>query len=252
MIQGLYAAASGMVSIEERQSITANNIANAATPGFKRHQGVQLGFYQTFRESMRRPGIHNLEAAPGGGVKTVESFSNLESGVLRNTGNPLNAAIQGPGYFVVDTPRGDRFTRSGDFAIDIEGHLSTPGGFKVQAEGGGPIDVRGGVVNVDQGGVVTVDGIPAGRMRVVEFESPERLLREGDSLYSATEAVRQQMTEGANSTVQQANLEMSNVNLPQEMTGMILGLRAYEANQKVIQTMDSTIGRLIDQVAMPS
>lgn len=252
MIQGLYSAATGMVAIEDRQSITANNIANASTPGFKRHQSVQLGFYQVFRESQRQPMIHNLEAAPGGGVKNVETFSHLESGVLRNTGNPLNAAIQGPGYFVVDTPRGDRFTRSGDFAVDVEGHLSTPGGFKVQAEGGGPIDVRGGMVNIDQGGAVSVDGIPAGRIRVVEFESPERLLREGDSLYAATEAVRQQMSDGANSSVQQANLEMSNVNLSQEMTGMILGLRAYEANQKVIQTVDATIGRLIDQVAMPT
>lgn len=252
MIQGLYAAASGMVSVEERQAVIANNIANASTPGFKRHQGVQLGFYEVFRDTARRPLIHNLEAAPGGGVKTVETFSDLQAGVFRNTGNPLNAAIQGPGYFVVDTPGGERFTRSGDFAVDVDGNLATPNGYKVQGEGGGPIDVRGGTVNIDQAGAVTVDGIPAGRIRVVEFEEPERLLRQGDSLYNATDEVRQRMTEGGNSSVQQSNLEMSNVNLPVEMGGMILGMRAYEANQRVIQTLDATIGRLIEQVAMPT
>jgi flagellar basal-body rod protein FlgG len=252
MIQGLYAAASGMVALEERQSITANNIANASTPGFKRHQPVQLGFYQVFHQTMRHPLVHNLDAAPGGGAKIVESFPQLAGGVLRATDSPLHAAVQGPGFFVVDTPQGERFTRSGDFSIDMEGHLSTPTGFKVQGEGGGPIDVRGGTINIARDGGVTVDGIPAGRIRVVEFGAPERLLRAGDSLYAANEAVRAQMTGAGNSTVEQSRLEMSNVNLPQEMTSMLLGLRAYEANQRVIQTLDGTLGRLIDQVATPS
>lgn len=252
MIQGLYAAASGMMALEERQSITANNIANASTPGFKRHQPVQMGFYQVFHATQRRPLIHNLAAAPGGGSKIVESYPNLDTGVFRATDSPLNAAILGPGFFVVDTPRGERFTRSGDFSVDVDGHLATPTGHKVQAEAGGPVDVRGGTINIGQDGTVTADGIPAGRLRVVEFGAPERLLREGDSLYAATNEVRGQMTGAGNSTVEQARLEMSNVNLPQEMTSMLLGLRAYEANQRVIQTLDGTIGRLIDQVATPT
>lgn len=252
MIQGLYAAATGMMALEERQSITANNIANAATPGFKRHQPVQFGFYQVFHDTLRRPLIHNLAPAPGGGAKIVESYPNLDLGTLRATDSPLHAAILGPGYFVVDTPRGERFTRAGDFSVDVDGHLATPAGHKAQAEGGGPVDVRGGNVNIAQDGTVTVDGVAAGRMRVVEFESPERLLREGDSLFAAGAEVRERMTGAGNSTVQQARLEMSNVNLPHEMTGMLIGLRAYEANQRVIQALDGTIGRLIDQVATPT
>ena len=257
MNQGLYTAASGMIAIEARQTAIANNIANVATPGFKRHEPVKLGFYQTFTEKLRHPFHFDVRPAPGGGVKLVETYTDLSGGQLESTGNPMNLALQGPGYFVVDTPRGERFTRSGDFSIDAEGHLSTVAGFKVQSVDGDPILVGAGEFLVGEDGTVTADGVAAGRIRMIEFAQPERLLREGNNLYRATDEVLRQSTEVADAAtystlVASRYLERSNVNVTSEMTALMMGLRAYQANQKVIQTIDSTLGRLIERVGMPS
>ncbi len=251
MIQGLYVAATGMMANESRHAAIANNIANAATPGFKSQNPVQLGFYEVFSKKLRHPFIFNRDSAPAGGVKVVETYPDLASGVVRATDNPLNLAINGPGFFAIDTPRGERYTRSGEFTIDAGGQLATLAGDKVQSISGQPIDVRGSQVSIGQDGMVSVDGTPAGQIRLVEFEEPTRLMREGSSLYSASEEVAYRSADAVDTTVRQNYLEMSNVNLPGQMVGMMTGMRAYEANQRVIQTIDATMGRLIEQVGMP-
>ena len=250
MIQGLYTAASGMMAVENRQDAIANNIANASTIGFKSHSPVQLGFYQLFSKQLRNPSLYDANPAPAGGVKIVETYNDLSGGVLRTSDNPLHVALQGPGYIAVDTPRGDRYTRAGEFMMDAQGRLATSEGFTVQSVSGQPIDVKGGQINIDREGRVSVNGQESGQMRVIEFETPERLLREGDNLYAAKEEVLQKSAAAANTTVQQNSLETSNVNLPHEMIMMMLGMRAYEANQKVIQALNDTVGTLIQQVGM--
>lgn len=251
MIQGLYTAAAGMIAVEGRQDIIANNVANIGTPGYKRQEAVQLGFSQILNGQLRNPEHFNRIPAPAGGVKLVETFPHMDSAALRETDNPLHVGLAGPGFMVVDTPGGERFTRAGEFTIDVEGHLATPDGHKVQSVAGAPIDVRDGVVVIGREGGVTVDGVPAGQIRVVEFESPQRLMRQGDSLYAANEEVRARMIDAEETAVEQNQIEMSNVNVTLEMGKMMMGLRAYEANQRVIQTIDSTVGRMIEQIAMP-
>jgi flagellar basal-body rod protein FlgF len=248
MIPGLYSAASGMVAEENRQAVISNNIANAATTGYKRQAPVSLGFYQMISQKARHPFHYQVEAAPGGGVKMVETYTNRAMGALRQTGNDLNVALSGPGYFAVDTPQGERFTRSGDFTLDIDGHLATQSGYKVRSTEGAPIDARGGDVRIGADGSVIVDEVHAGFIRMIEFEQPERLLREGQNLYRATEEVMEASMVAESSRMQQSFLEMSNVNLPHEMIQMIMGMRFYEANQKMIQTADATMGKLIEQV----
>jgi len=252
MIQGLYAAASGMIALESRQDVISNNIANVSTTGYKRQEPVQLGFYQVFSETLRRPFLLNQEPGPGGGVKMLETFPNLTGGMLQPTDNPMHMALQGPGYFVVATDAGERYTRAGAFVVDADGHLATADGHKVQRAEGGPVDVRGGRVNVDREGNVTVNGVPAGRLQLAEFETPTRLERDGDSLYRASEEVLGQRRDAEETAVEHQHLELSNVNLPHELSSMILGMRAYEANQRVIQAIDDTMGRLIDQVGFPT
>jgi len=252
MIQGLYAAASGMLAVEARQDTIANNIANASTVGYRREAPVQLGFYQVFSEILRRPVHFNLEPAPAGGVKLVETFTNALEGILQTTDNPLHMALRGPGYFAVDTPNGERYTRAGDFTVDADGPLATRDGYKVASTTGTPIDARGGVMNVDREGRVRIDGVAAGQIRIIEFETPERLLREGDNLYRASEEVLQRSAVATGTTVEHKQLELSNTSLPLEMTQLMLGLRAYEANQRVIQAIDGTVERLINQVGMPA
>ena len=252
MIQGLYNAASGMIALEAQHTILANNIANVSTPGFKSYEPVQLGFYTTFSDKLHRSSFFDAQSAPAGGVKTVENYPDLAVGAMQVTDNPLNAALLGPGYFAIETAAGERYTRCGTFAVDEQGYLVTQNGNKVASIGGGGIAVGDGKVNIASDGAVTSDGQAAGQIRVVEFESPARLTRVGDNLYAASDEVAKKMGAAADTTVVQNRLEMSNVSLPREMSRMMIGLRAYEANQKVIQGLDGSIGKLIDQVGMPS
>ncbi len=249
MIKGIYSAASGMSAIETRQATIANNIANASTPGFKSSHPVNLGFYDVFMRSPRNPFHYNIEPAPGGGTKVVEIHPDLSAGPLRVTDNPLDLALIGPGYLAVETAQGERYTRHGGLGIDVDGHLATQDGYKVLSDTGAPLDVRGGVVNIGADGEVRVDGIPSGRLRMVEFDEPHRLQRQGAGLYAASEELT--ATPAAATQLEQGALEMSNVNVVAEMMRMILGTRAYEANQRVIATFDDTLGKLIDQVGMP-
>ena len=251
MIAGLYTAANGMLALEQRQEILSNNIANASTPGFKSHAATQLGFNQVFSKALQESFHFDHAAAPAGGVKVVESYTNLAQGMHQKTNNPLNLALQGPGYFVVDTPMGERYTRNGNFTLNTEGDLVTLEGHTVQGASGAPLRLSGGTPNIAKDGAATVDGMPVGRLRLVEFEQPERLLRQGDNLYAASEEVAKQMQESLTTSALQGNLEMSNINLAREMVNMMLVSRTYNSNQKVIQGVDSTLGQLIQQVGMP-
>ncbi|HOE65222.1 MAG TPA: flagellar hook-basal body protein [Candidatus Hydrogenedentes bacterium] len=249
MLQGLYAAANGLVSEEARQAVIANNIANVFTAGFKRQEPVQQGFYSVFRDSMSVARL-NAERSPGGGVKLVETYTDPAEGTVTTTGNNLDIALSGPGYLVVDTPQGERFTRAGKFMIDSDGQLANDAGHKVQGTGG-PIDVRGGAVQFDGTGRVIVDGAPVGTLRLVEFEDPRMLTREGNTLFAASQAAMDRSAPADQTRVAAGSLEMSNVQLPHEMIGMTLGLRAYSANQRVISAFDETLGNLIERVGMP-
>lgn len=251
MIQGLYAAASGLMAIEEQQSVIANNIANASTPGFKRQNAIQEGFYEILLNRMINPAFLDVQKGPGGGLRTAETYSDFGNGVLATTGDPFHVALQGPGFFSVDTPDGILYTRNGRFTVDGEGQLATAEGHKVLSAGGAPIDVSGGRFEVDASGTVLIDGLNAGQISITEFEQPHLLSRRGDSLYYAPEAALAASAPAQNTRVAPGSLEMSNVQLPYEMAQMMLGLRAYGANQRVINCMDETMSRLIDQVAMP-
>lgn len=252
MIQGLYTAASGMSAVEAKQSAIANNIANSSTPGYKRAEPILSGFYTEFSRELQQPFHFDISSAPGGGVRVGETFPDLSSGILTESNSALSMALQGPGFFVVDTPSGPRYTRSGAFTVNQQGQLATQEGYPVQSTGGAPIDVRNGAVEVGTDGNVRVDGVAAGQIKLLEFASTRFLKREGNSLFDAPAEQLRNAKPPANTFVQSKTLESSNVNLPKEISAMMLGLRAYEANQKVVQTIDSTMGRLIDQVGFPS
>ncbi|MDX9972499.1 MAG: flagellar basal-body rod protein FlgF [FCB group bacterium] len=251
MIQGLYAAASGMIAIEDQQSIIANNIANASTPGFKRQNCVEEGFYSVFSEKMRSAASFGQSTSPGGGVRIVGSYADWREGTLATTDDPFSIALTGPGFLTVQTDNGDRYTRGGRLQIDPEGHLATADGKKVMGAGSAPITVTGNNFQVDEDGNVYSDGANVGRMQLMEFDDPRLLTRDGDGLY-ATGDSGPQAVEATETSVHGGMLELSNVQLPYEMAQMISGIRAYGAYQKVINTSDESIGRLIDQVAMPA
>ncbi|NIA15435.1 MAG: flagellar hook-basal body complex protein, partial [Nitrospiraceae bacterium] len=220
MLQGLYAAATGMMAVESRQDVIANNIANAATSGFRRQEPVQKGFYEVFTDAMKRPFYFNRSSAPGGGVKLVETFTDTQAGGIATTDNPMNVALSGPGFLMVETPRGERFTRHGAFAVDIDGQLATADGYKVLSTGGTPIDVGEGALSIGRDGTISIDGEAGEQLGIIEFEDPHMLTREGESLYIASEEARQASAPAAQTLVEHKALEMSNVKLPQEMVAL--------------------------------
>ena len=251
MIQGLYAAASGMLGIERRQDVVANNIANAATPGFRRQVAVNEGFNEILLRSMRHPFRLDAERAPGGGQKLVETFTDVQSGNVVVTEDPLNIALQGPGFIAVDTPHGERFTRNGKLAVGANGLLSTADGFQVQGVNGGGIDVSGGNITIDQDGNVYSQGLFVSQIRLVEFEDSHMLTRTGANLYAASDEAMRRSAQAMDTRVLHKSLELSNVQVPAEMVQMMLGARVYAANQKVINAIDESVASLINEVAMP-
>lgn len=252
MIQGLYAAATGMMALEQRHEVIANNISNVSTPGFRRQGTIQKGFDTVLLNQLRNPLWLDATAGPGGGLKITETYTDFSGGPLRHTSNALDVALHGPGYIAVETPDGERFTRNGALTVDGDGQLATSEGYKVQNVGQGAIDVMGGTVEIDRAGQVFVDGRPSGKIRLVEFEEPSLLIRAGNGLFATPAATLGRSVPAENTTVLSESLEMANVQVPYELVQMMLGLRAYGANQRVINALDETMSRLIEQVGMPA
>ncbi len=251
MIQGLYSAATAMRALEENQAVTANNIANISTPGFKRQSPINRGFYKTFFKTLRHPFFFDVKTVPGGGTVFDETFTDTTTGPITPTGDPLNIALVGPGYISVSGPNGNLFTRNGKFSIDIDGQLSTPDGYKVNGVDGFPIDAGDGVVEISETGVVFVNGEERGQLNITVFDDPHMLSRAGHNFYTASQQAMDASRQAEDPQVIPASLEMSNVQLPREMVNMITALRAYAANQRVIVAIDETMQRVISQVGTP-
>ncbi len=251
MISGLYAAGLGMMALEQRQDTVANNIANASTPGYKRQYAVDKGFYQLLYQRSRDPFWANRVTAPGGGLQLNETYTDFASGPITTTENPLDVALRGNGYLAVNTPEGERYTRDGAMRLDTTGQIVNSDGYPVLDEVGQPIVADGSKVEINADGTVIVDGQATSKLRITEFQNPGLLQRAGKNLLSASPEALQQSAPATETTLISGAIEQSNVQLPTEMISMILGVRHYEANQKVINTIDETMNRLIDQVGMP-
>lgn len=251
MIQALYAAASGMMAVEDQQSVLANNIVNASTPGFKRQNAVTEGFYSLLLEKMHNPAFLDAQNRPGGGLRLQRTYTDFADGMLATTGDPLNIALVGPGFIRVETPQGERFTRDGRFTLNGQSQLTTIEGHPVLSPNRLPITVPEGRLEFDSDGNVLVNGQVAARLDLVEFDNAGALMREGNSLYNAPPAALDTARRAEATRVVSGALELSNVQIPTEMAQMMVGLRAYGAYQRVINSTDETMGRLIEQVAMP-
>jgi len=237
-----------MLAVESRQAVIANNIANAGTPGFKRQLAIQRGYHQGYSLDGRNPIHFDRMIAPGGGIRTIETYSDYGNGVTLGTSNPLDIALSGPGFLRVETANGERFTRNGRLSMTEGGTLITLAGETVLNADGEPIDVSGGEVEFDATGNVYVNGEQRGQLGIVEFADPHALTREGYTLFRAPDDVAAAAIPAVDTTVLSQTVENSNVQLPVEMIGMTTALRAYAANQQVIQSINETVSRMINQV----
>ncbi|WP_094603931.1 Flagellar basal-body rod protein FlgG [Sporomusa silvacetica DSM 10669] len=243
MIRGIYTAASGMLAETTRADTIANNLANGNTAGYKKDVAISKDFasvlIQRINDGPEAPVIGGL------GVGTViDEIATIQStGAMRYSGNPLDFAIDGKGFFAVQTAAGIRYTRNGAFTRNGRGRLVTADGQEVLGQNG-PITLPdGGQVTVDSTGNVSVEGATVGQLRVVEFDNERELIKEGANLFQAPNNGRQ-----ATGKVSQGFLEQSNVNVISEMVNLISGYRAYELNAKTVQTHDQLLDKAVNEV----
>lgn len=240
MIKGIQRSGSGMIPRVQKQEAIANNIANVGTAGFKKEVVFTHELSKAHRKTV--PKETDWEIPTTSGIHT-----HLAQGTFDKTDNPLDLAIDGEGYFKLESPEGKTvLTRSGTFQVDNSGYIVFPGGFRLSSEGG-PIQVAEGTVNVSQNGEVSVNGTVSGQISLVTISDPQKLLRIGGALHVAPESEELQPVRDA--AIRQGYLETANVDVVTEMVDMIVTYRIYEANAKALQTQDTTLDHLFQRVA---
>lgn len=262
MIRGWYTGASGMSAQQNRLDAIANNLANVDTTGYKRDVTVSKNFSEMLLRRAKADGVYqnfagSADMAPvigkiGVGVETNENFTVFEQGSFKATDTKTDFALGGEGFFAVQTPQGERYTRNGNFFLGKEGILTTKEGYPVMGEGG-PIHLENDkFVAREDGRLLDENGDEIDRMRLVRFDNERYLKKMGSSLWNTTGTSGEaHIAEGAERPkLLQGYTETSNVNVVNEMVQMIEVNRAYEANQKTIQTGDSMMGTLWSKVAV--
>lgn len=246
MLRGIYTAASGMLVQGLRSSVLANNLANVDTVGFQR-QDVQVeAFPEKFLYRQDKKGYSPIGRL-GTGAIVADEQNLFYPGRLHTTGNPLDMALVGSGFFVIAGPNEDIYTRDGRFTLNAEGWLVTLDGHPVMGEDG-PVYIGPGKVEIDSSGTIFVDGERRNQLLVVDFPDYNYLTRLGSGSYQLLEGG--ELPTPAQAQVMQGSLEMSNVNIVKEMVSLIEIQRAYEANQKVVQAYDDTLGKAVNEISV--
>ncbi len=219
-----------------RMDVLTNNLANALTPGYKAMRPV---FHEVLAE--KTSDAKDAEDLPDS--STVSTSTDYSQAPLANTGEMLNLAIEGPGFFVISAPGGPRYTRNGQFALDKDKGLVTNSGYPVSGEAAGKIFINGRMVRIDTDGSVFVDGIRVNRIKVVDFTDRESLQRTGAGLFTNIREENPEITPKGYS-VRQGFIEMSNVSVTREMIDLINCTRAYEAYKKATRSVEDAEDRL--------
>lgn len=244
MLRGIYAAGAGMAAGLEQLDTIADNAANVQTPGFKGRLPV-VGSFPSLLLARIRDGPVVPVGSVSLGARVEDSVADFSPGPLRPLDDPLAVALSGPGFFVVQTPAGEAYTRNGMFHLDPTGYLVTAAGYPVLGEGG-PLRAEGEASILPTGELVTGERV-VGRLRVVEFDHPERLARAGEGLFLAVPAAG--VPRSVPARVTPRFVEGANVNPVTEMIRLIAVLRAYEACQKAVQAQDETLAQAIREIA---
>ena len=250
----IYMAAAAALAYEKRLEVVANNLANVNTAGFKRDE-VSFQAYLTSAEGQVQAVQAPYQSAASGSSFWIsyESRTDFTPGPLKMTGNTLDLALNGKGFFSVESPSGTVYTRRGNFTLSSEGVLVTQEGWPVQGEGGSEIrieDRKGGPngleVTIGKDGTVQVNGRMVGRVNVEDFPQAGTLTRTEKGYFKATGGAGGEPVEDI--SVAQGYLEMSNVEAVSGMVEMIEILRGYESYQRVIRAVDDVNSKSISEV----
>ena len=261
MNPALWAAKTGLDAQQTRMSVTSNNLANVSTTGFKKSRAVfEDLLYQNVRQvggSTSQDTMAATGLSLGTGVRVVATEKAYTQGNMQQTGNSLDVAVSGRGFFQILLPDGTMgYTRDGNFEVNAQGELVTSSGYRVQPG----ITVPDGTqsVTIGKDGVVTVQGAgesaptQIGSLQLVDFINPSGLQPKGENILveSASSGSPQSGTPGLNGLgyIEQGSLEASNVIVVEELVNMIETQRAYEMNSKAISTTDQMLSYLTNQL----
>ena len=248
MISGLYSAASGLYAQKMQQEIAAYNLANVNVPGFKQ----QRVSYESFPDALIRQtnNVSDLKTVGyvGGGTRMSDIHDIFLEGQITRTDNNLDVALNGDGFFMVDTVDGIKYTRNGSFRLNQDGDLQTVEGLPVLNQNGNYITLASENFKIDRDGSIYENGILVDTIGVEVFRDPSVLQREGDSLFGFYGDLGNETVPSNNVQVMHGYLERSNVEVARELVHMIDVTRAYETCQKMIQTIDNTLDGSVNQV----
>jgi len=239
MIKGIYTSATGMLPNIKKQELTAHNVANAATPGYKKDSLFT-------RELSRAEQRQRVTRSDWEQPMSEEIYTDYSAGMFDRTSNPLDLAIDGDGFFTLQLEDGSTaITRNGSFTVNKDGMLAAPGGAIVVSEGGA-IEIGNGKVTISQSGEVEVDGSVMGQLTPVTVEDLQQLQKIGRGMFVVPEEVELIPVDYA--VIRQGYIESSNVDIVSEMVDMIIAYRSYEANAKSIQSQDDSLEKLFNRV----
>jgi flagellar basal-body rod protein FlgF len=245
MIKGLYSAVSAMVMNASRQQVLSHNIANLETPGFKQILTTAEDFMQNqavYSSGTTQSNSVDYIGKLGLGTQIGPEYIDFGQGALQDTGNPLDFAIQGNGFFTVKTPDGNRYTRDGRFLRDAGNTLTTVEGYQVLDSAGQAIKLPEGEVSVGADGAISVNGKSVAKLGFGVFAKPDTELKhtEGNLFTGPTASTGKDVPQ-----VSQGYLETSNANPTQLMTQLVEVSRSYEAAQNLVRNQDELLGKTI-------
>jgi len=255
-MDGIRLSTEGMISMEQKQAVIANNLANIGTAGYRK----EVMDIQSFSQILERQiggsnqmgfegGGGNLIQAAGGmdvrGMLLTSTNTSYAQGALKMTGSSFDIALDdnGKGFFTVQGKDGIRFTRNGSFRLDTQGFLVTQDGSRVLGMKG-PIHLGGKSFTVNDTGVILIDDKEVDRFLITEFPDKGTLRKEGENNFVAENGFKI----SSEFRTKQGYLEMSNVNSVQEMVDMMQTQKAFEANQKVLQAEDQALRKSVNEV----
>ncbi|CUS31578.1 flagellar basal-body rod protein FlgF [Candidatus Nitrospira nitrificans] len=242
MNRGIYSVLSGALAHERRMQVFANNMANVNTAGFKQDEQAFKAIFPRYQAGVptgsRTGGLaQQIMARPSGPserafVAPHQLKTTFEPGRIRLTGNPLDVAIQGRGFFEVQTPQGPRYTRNGMLSLDNQRRLVTGLGYPLMGTKG-EIKIPPGKLDITAQGEIRVDDKAVATIKVMEFQDDNMPQKSSEGLFFSEKG-----TIDKNPQIQVGHIEESNVNSIGEMVKMLQGMRNYESTQKLIQTLD--------------
>lgn len=254
MVRGLYTASNGMIARQQKLDIVSNNLANVHTTGFKRDGVIVESFDSVLTKKINDPSMPHDQVIGKMtlGCKVGNIFTDYTQGGATPTGNPYHVAITGDGMIAIgqENAQGElatRFTRDGSFVVSSEGTLMTREGNYVLGTQGKIVlgSSTGQNIRIGKDGTIYDNDQIIDQIQVVDFENPESLRKIGDNLYRQTTDTVEQ---GFSGSLLQGYTESSNVNTVKEMVDMISVMRAFEANQKVVQTQDETLKKAANDI----